>query len=333
MNTAIRTTPAESADTQLSAEEGVGLSVLITVRGLDRAGPLRELYAECAAELDKTDLRYEFVFVVEREASEVTEELLRLKENSESRVKILVLGRRYGSATMLSVGVDYAAGAAILTVPAYLQVGEGAVTSLVSEMQNHDMVVLERSDGNEGAMARLADRVFRRPVRAMMGVRAYDTRRSAHIFRREVTDAIDVFGDKDRYLPFLARRLGFEVEVIEGEVGRRDGVEPNGSLVGGVSQTLDLLSVFFLTEFTQKPLRFFGFFGLISFSGGTLICIYLTLQRLFMGVSLADKPMLLLGILLIVLGALLLSIGLIGEMIIFTKSKGESKNIVEKVID
>lgn len=307
--------------------------MIITVRGLDRAAPLRELYAECTAELDKTDLQYEFVFVVEREASEVTDELLRLKDESESRVKILVLGRRYGSATMLSAGVDHAAGTAILTVPAFLRVKDGALTSLVSEIHSHDMVVLEPSDRGEGVLSRFADRVFWRPLGAMMGARAYDTRRSVHIFKKKVADAIDVFGDKDRYLPFLARRLGFEVEVIEGKAERRGGVESSDSVGGGVSRTLDLLSVFFLTEFTQKPLRFFGFFGLTSFSGGLLICVHLTIQRLFMGVSLADKPMLLLGILLIVLGALLLSIGLIGEMIIFTKSKSESQNIVEKVID
>jgi ABC-type Na+ efflux pump permease subunit len=93
------------------------------------------------------------------------------------------------------------------------------------------------------------------------------------------------------------------------------------------------MAVFFLTKFTRKPLRFFGATGMGALLGGGGITLYLTIQRLFMGVSLRNKPMLLLGLLLIVLGTLLFSIGLIGEMVIFTNARNVKDYTVEEIID
>lgn len=333
MNTAIRTAATDSMKTE-PEEEGVKLSVLITLQNLDRAAAVRELHAECVDELSETGLQYEFVVVVEKEDPDAMDELLRLREKSEAHVRVLVLGRQYGSATALSVGADHAAGETILTIPAFLQVKSGAIAPLVSEIEDHDLVLLKRRERGGGVLGKGVRKLLGLPLRLVMGEEAYDLRRSVLVFRKEVVQSIDIFGDKDRYLPILARRLGFDVNVTHEEgAERRDGHKDPLSVRGGISQFLDLLSIFFLTEFTQKPLRFFGFFGLTSFSGGFLICAYLAVQRLFMGVSLADKPMLLLGILLIVLGMLLLSIGLIGEMIIFTNGERGSEDIVERIIE
>ena len=317
-----------------SVGEEVELSVLITVHALDESDVVRELHDECTRELSKTGLTYEFIFVLEKEGADAIEELLHLKEERETSIKVVALGRQYGSATALSVGVSHAVGETILTIPAFLQVESGAIGSLVSGIEGCDLVLLKRADRKRGVIAKGIRKLLRLPLKLAVGDQAYDLRRSVLIFRREVVQSIDIFGDKDRYLPILARRLGFDVKVMDKErANRRDGRSERVSIHGGISQFLDLLSIFFLTEFTQKPLRFFGLFGLTSFSGGFLICAYLAIQRLFMGVPLADKPMLLLGILLIVLGVLLLSIGLIGEMIIFTKGKKRYKEIVEYVIE
>lgn len=331
MSIITRTATRDSMDADPRPKEKVDLSVLITVHDSGQAAVLRELYDECTDELNETGLRYEFVFVVEKQSSKAIDELSRVKEESRSHVKVLVLGRKYGSATALSVGVDYASGNIILTIPAFLQVEPGAITSLITEIQGRDMAFLKRDERSEGAIGSAIGSLLRFPLRVILGEGVNHLRRSVLMFRREVAQSIEIFGNKDRYLPLLARRLGFEVAVVNtGGVKRRDGQKARLSVHRGVSQILDLLSIFFLTEFTQKPLRFFGFFGLASFSGGGIICVYLAVQRLFMGVSLADKPMLLLGVLLIVLGALLLSIGLIGEMIIFTKGQERIEKIIEE---
>lgn len=334
MNTGIRTVAHNSMDTPPGTEEEIELSVLVTVHSLDQASTIRELYAECTDELKETDVEYELIFVVEREEQDVVDWISRLKKEGGPRTKVIVLGRHCGSATALSIGVDYAAGKTVLNIPAFLRVEPGALTSLISEIQDHDLVLLRRSDRGEGAIRGMIRKLLGLPLKLVLGEEAYDLRPGILIFRREVVQNIEIFGDKDRYLPILARRLGYKVKVPKKErAERRDGQGEKISIHGGVSQFLDLLSVFFLTEFTQKPLRFFGFFGLASFSAGGGICVYLAIQRLFMGVPLADKPMLLLGVLLIVLGVLLLSIGLIGEMIIFTKGKVGSEEIVERVVD
>lgn len=96
---------------------------------------------------------------------------------------------------------------------------------------------------------------------------------------------------------------------------------------------LDLLSIFFLVKFTRKPLRFFGLTGLTSLFVGGIYTGYLVFQRFYMGVPLADRPALLLGLLLIVLGIQLFAIGLVGELIIFTHAREQREYTIDKMVN
>jgi hypothetical protein len=96
---------------------------------------------------------------------------------------------------------------------------------------------------------------------------------------------------------------------------------------------LDILTVFFLTKFTKKPLRFFGLIGSSLFITGSLITLYLGLYRILGFGGISDRPMLLLGILLMVMGVQLLSIGLIGEIVIFTHARQMKDYRVEETVD
>ncbi len=96
---------------------------------------------------------------------------------------------------------------------------------------------------------------------------------------------------------------------------------------------VDLISIFFLIKFTKKPLRFFGFPGFIIFSIGSILALYLFYERMFLNVGLADRPIVLVSILLIVFGIQLFAIGLVAEIIIFTHSKDSKEYIIEKIIN
>ena len=95
----------------------------------------------------------------------------------------------------------------------------------------------------------------------------------------------------------------------------------------------DILTIFFLAKFTKKPLRFFGLIGVVIFLLGGFWTLWLVVERIFMGVALADRPALVLASLLIVLGIQMLAVGLIGELIIFTHAKDMKEYTVSEIVD
>jgi hypothetical protein len=152
-------------------------------------------------------------------------------------------------------------------------------------------------------------------------------------FRREVVTEVPLYGDQHRFLPLLAKHLGFRVCEVDVQQSSREkffriyrpGVYPR--------RLLDLLTVFFLIKFTKKPLRFFGLIGVTTSAIGGLIMLYLLVERLSRGIALAERPALLLSSLLVVLGIQIFALGLLGELIIFTHAKDIKEYMIEEIID
>jgi glycosyltransferase involved in cell wall biosynthesis len=323
---------ADSSQVRENNEVEVELSVVIAIRDPERAASLRELYHDYRREVEETGLSYEFIFVVEGDQPVVVDELRELKAGGEN-VKILVFARWYGDSTVLSAGFEHASGEILLTLPAYYQVELQAISSLVGALDGYDMVVGRRWPREDGILTRFQVHAFHAILRAGLGFDFHDLGCSVRIFKRKVIETIDLYGDQHRFLPVLASHYGFRVNEVDVAQTKHDTFQRHFSVGLYVNRLLDLLSIFFLTKFTKKPLRFFGSTGLLVFLAGFLVTGYLTFQRLFMGVGLADKPMLLLGVLLIVLGSLFGAIGLIGEMIIFTHAPGLKEYTVDEVIN
>lgn len=310
----------------------VDLSVIIAVRDPERAAPMRQLYGEYKKQLEKTGLRYEFIFAIEGDQPAVVNDLCQLKESGE-RIKILVFAKWYGDATALSAGFDHASGEMLLTLPAYHQIESEAIPSLISALDECDMIAVRRWPREDGVLTQFQIRVYHSILEGVLGFDFHDLGCSVRAFRKKVLETVDIYGDQHRFLPVLASHYGFKVKEVKVPQTEHDTFQQHFSFGLYANRLLDLLSIFFLTKFTKKPLRFFGFAGLLVFLGGFALTLYLTIQRLFIGIPLADKPMLLLGILLIVLGILFFAIGLIGEMIIFTHAKDLKEYTIDKIIN
>jgi hypothetical protein len=314
------------------SDKEAAFSVVIAVRDPERAASIPTLYKEYKEQLDAVGHPYEFIFAVEGDAPDVVDDLRRLSEEGEP-VTTLVFARWYGGATVLSAAFGHASGDVIVTLPAYHQIDPQAIPSLFPPLDENDMVVVRRWPREDGLATRIQVRVFHALLRGVLGFEFRDLGCSVAAFRREVLNTVDLYGDQHRFLPVLTRHRGFKVKEIEAPQTTEDTFQSHLSVGTYVNRLLDLMAVFFLTKFTRKPLRFFGATGMGALLGGGGITLYLTIQRLFMGVSLRNKPMLLLGLLLIVLGTLLFSIGLIGEMVIFTNARNVKDYTVEEIID
>jgi hypothetical protein len=305
------------------------LSVVVPVGS--RHAQMAELYAEYKQGLSAAADRIEFIFVLDGSHPRVLADLRGLVERGEP-VTIVQLGRSFGEATTLMVGLDQAHGDVILTLPAYHQVNASALSGLTKALDESDVAIAHRWPRRGGVFERIRRRAFHRLLALVTGSNYRDLGCSARAMRREVLRSLDLYGDQHRFLPVLADRQGYkvvEVDVPQSPADRFEGTYGPRVYLRGL---LDILNVFFLARFTKKPLRFFGMVGVGTFLVGAAILCWLVLDRLLFAHGLGDRPALLLASLLVVLGVQLLALGLIGELIIFTHASQLKDYRIETIV-
>jgi glycosyltransferase involved in cell wall biosynthesis len=305
------------------------LSVIVPV-GV-RHSEIGALYSEYHDAVSRTGLRSEFIFVLDGRFPDI-EEKLQTYAGGAVGITIVKLTRTFGEATALMAGFEQASGELILTLPAYHQIVASEIGKLVSALNSTDVAIGVREPREEAWHERIRRRAFHGIVGSVTGMRLRDLGCGARAMRRQVLEELTLYGDQHRFLPILAYRQGFrvtEVEVAQSKQDRFDGVYQAREYIHRI---LDIVTVFFLVRFTKKPLRFFGMVGVSIFSIGTVLTLWLVVERLFLGHALSDRPALLLTSLMIVLGLQLFALGLLGELIIFTHARAIKDYQVEKVI-
>lgn len=312
-------------DPQRGSEPTVEVSVVVPV--VEPVEDLTELFRDYAAALRETQRSFELVFVLDDRFRHLVDPLRELKRDN-PEVRIVVMGRSLGEAAALKAGASQARGSVLLTLAAHLQVESGGVRELLKELdQGYDLVVIRRHPRIDSLFNRLQSRVFHGIIRLLTGSKFRDLTCGSRAMRAEVFDELHLYGDFHRFIPILARQAGFRVKEVDVsqrvEDSRTRLLGPTSYLAG----SLDILTLFFLTRFAHKPLRFFGTLGAATFGVGFAISAYLAFYRLMEYGGVADRPLLLLGILMMVFGVQSISIGLVGEIVIFTRAREEEYRI------
>jgi len=312
-----------------ASSQTIELSVIIPVT--ERFDAISELFHEYKRGVELTGLKYEFVYVIDGNQPDVLGELRKLQETE--KLTIITLAKRFGEATALSAAFNKTTGDIILTLPAYQQINVEEIPRLITSLENYDMVLSRRWPRRDSLLNRLQTRVFNFLLRLSTDLKIHDAGCSVRAFTRDVINEIQLYGDLHRFFPVIAHRQGFritELDVTQSEKDTHQRIYAPGLYV---RRLLDLLTIFFLIKFTKKPLRFFGLVGTTLFSLGVVSSLYLIVERLFFDISLADRPVLILSSLLIVLGVQIIAIGLIGEIIIFTHAKDLKEYKIDKIIN
>lgn len=234
----------------------------------------------------------------------------------------------------MTVGFRHSQGDVVVILPPYRQIDESEFARLTKAIREGtlDYIASWRhprvGSRTDGALSRM----FNAIACDFTDVHLHDVNSSLRAMKRQVLEEVPFHGDLHRFLPMLAAMQGFRVgELPVRHVSER--VRKGDYHIGiMVRRFLDLLSLFFLVKFTRKPLRFFGLIGTAVFGAGAIVLLYLLIERL-LGVPLSDRPLLVLGAILFVLGAQLFSIGLLGELIIFTYGRETPEYAVERVYD
>ena len=275
---------------------------------------------------------FELIFVLDGVHGRIVEDLAEL--SSEHPVKTVRLqGDGLGESIALSAGVARARGAFILNVPQYLQVEPDDLVKIVQALESGaDFVATWRHPRVDPWLNRVQSTVFNWVLRAVMGIRFHDLNSGVRGMRRQVLEEVSVYGEMFRFLPVLAQRQGFNVVEVKVRHREEQGTLPFYGIGVYVRRVLDILAISFLTRFTQKPLRFFGILGIIAILIGIAVSLNPLYERVIQDVSIADRPIFVLGVILVAFGVQLIGFGLVGEIIIFTQASQMRDYRVDEVV-
>jgi len=291
------------------------LSIVVPL--CNEADTLTPLYEQIAATVAADKLgAFEVIFVDDGSTDESWPTLESLKAEHPGTVKALRFRRNLGKAAALSAGFEIARGQTIFTMDADLQDEPAEIPNFLKKLdEGYDCVSGWKQLRKDPLGKTLPSRVFNAATRAASGVKIHDFNCGFKAYRAEAIHSIEIYGELHRYIPVLLAAEGFTTAEIPVEHHRRThGVSKYGwkrLLKGG----LDLITVVVLTRYLKRPGHFFGGFGLLSGLLGFAILAWLSIEKLVFGSGIGQRPLLQLGILLVILGVQLISTGLIGELV------------------
>jgi len=288
--------------------------ISVVVPLLDEEHSLDALYREIADALDSQSQPFEVVFVDDGSTDGSMAALERLHAET-TNVVVVHLRRNFGKAAALQAGFLEASGEVVVTIDADLQDDPAEVPQLLAKLEEgFDLVSGWKTRRNDPLTRRVFSRLFNWATAVVSGVRLHDVNCGLKVYRAEVLQGMRLYGELHRFIPVLASYRGFRVAEIP--VNHR--TRQHGRSRYGPERYLrgffDLLSVTFMGRYRHRPLHLFGGIGLLMGAVGSVILLYLTFLKLW-GEGIGQRPLLTLGVLLVVVGIQLVSLGLLSEMI------------------
>ena len=292
------------------------------------------LYNELIEVLSSCEEEYEIIFIDDGSSDRSFQLLKELQEN-DSHVVVVSFRKNFGQTAAMAAGFDYARGDVIITMDGDLQNDPRDIPKLLEQIAaGNDVVTGWRFDRKDAFInRRLPSIIANKIISKTTGVNLHDYGCTLKAFKREVIKNVKLYGEMHRFIPAIASGMG--IEFTEVKVNHRP--RRFGSTKYGISRTirviLDLITVKFLLSYGTRPIQVFGLMGLLSGGIGFLIALVMTFQRQFMGVPLAERPLLFLAVLLIFVGIQFVSLGLIAELQARTYHESQSKPVyhVKKV--
>lgn len=247
-------------------------------------------------------------------------------------IKLIQLRGNFGKSAALAAAFSQVQGEIVFTLDADLQDDPKEIPRFLAELdKGYDLVSGYKKKRNDPITKVLPSRVFNAMVRSVTGITLHDVNCGFKAYRRSVIDNVQLYGELHRFVPVLAHWRRFRIgEIAVHHHPRMHGVSKFG---GGrfFRGLMDLFTVYFLLKYERRPAHFFGALGATSTLAGFGICAYLVVIWLF-GASIGQRPLLNLGVLLIVVGVQFLVMGLLAELLIYLTSQGRPPYVIRRIL-
>jgi glycosyltransferase involved in cell wall biosynthesis len=300
--------------------------VSIVIPLLNEADNIPPLYRRLRAAMEQGDSTWEVIFVDDG-STDTTFKLLEELHKQDDRVRVLRLRRNFGQTAALAAGFDAARGARIVSLDGDLQNDPQDIAQLLKKLdEGYDAVSGWRMHRQESFwLRRLPSRMANWLISQTTGVHLHDYGCTLKAYRAELVKELRLYGEMHRFIPALMWGNGARIA----ELSVRHWPRLHGQSKYGITRTvrvlLDLITVKFCLTSLTRPLQFFGLIGLVTSGAGMAMCLYLASLRLLWGYPLADRPFLLLAILLVVIGVQFLCVGILAEIQIRTYHESSQK--------
>jgi len=288
------------------------ISVVVPVHDEEHSvEPLLDELADALAPLDTT---WEVIFVDDGSTDGTFARLTRLHD-VHGNVCVVRLRRNFGKAAALAAGFAEATGEIVVTIDGDRQDDPEEIPRLLAKLdEGFDLVSGWKAHRRDPLSRRILSRIFNAVAGRMSGVRLHDMNCGLKAYRAEVVHGLRLYGELHRYIPVLAHYRGFRIAEISVNHRPRQHGRSRYGVERYVRGFLDLLTVTFVGRYRHRPLHLFGGLGLALLAGGSAILVYLTVLKIT-GASIGGRPLLTLGVLLVVVGMQFLSLGLLTELI------------------
>ena len=302
------------------------LSIVIPVR--NESPNIKRLYDELTATLMSGARSYELLIIDDGSTDDTFAQLEALQAR-DPHVRVIRFRRNFGQTAAFAAGFAYARGRLVVTSDGDNQNDPADIPRLADEIdRGYDIVCGWRKNRKDRLITRrIPSMVANKLISWATGVALHDYGCSLKVFRAEVVKPLRLYGEMHRFLPAIASEFGVRIkEVVVNHRPRTAGVSKYG-LSRTVRVVLDLLTVKFLLSYSTRPLQIFGLIGIVAGSVGGLIVGWLAYVRLIERQGIADRPLLLLGVLLVFIGVQLVTFGLLAELMARTYYESQNKPV------
>ncbi|NUM79780.1 glycosyltransferase [bacterium] len=305
------------------------ISVVIPL--LNEEESLTELTAMIVDAIGTMNRSYEILFIDDG-SSDRSFEIIRRLQSQNPNVRALKFRKNFGKSAALAEGFRRTRGRYVITMDADLQDDPREIPNLIKKLEEgYDLVSGWKKKRFDPIGKTIPSKFFNFVTGRMTGINLHDFNCGLKGYRSEVVKDVSLYGELHRYIPALAKWEGYSriTEIVVQHHPRKYGYSKFG-MARFFRGFLDLVTVLFLSRYVKRPLHFFGFIGVFIFLIGLGINTYLSIDW-FLGVPLANRPMLFLGILLMLIGFQILMTGLIGEMITHHSQKTQEHPVREEI--
>jgi glycosyltransferase involved in cell wall biosynthesis len=296
------------------------LSVVITV--MNEEENIKPLIEEIRKALPAID--YEVIFVDDGSEDGTRREII---AHADERIKLVELRKNYGQSTAMTAGIDHTTGEYIALLDGDLQNDPSDIPFMLRKLKDEDWDVVagNRANRQDGVVLRkIPSKIANALIRRMTGVYIKDYGCTLKIFRREIAEDLGLYGELHRFIPVLAKLQGARIT----QVDVKHHARIHGQSKYGINRTFkvisDLILMVFFRKYIQKPMHLFGSIGFIAFFFGILINAYLLILKI-LGHDIGGKPLLILGLIFLLGGVQLITLGILAEVNVRTYFESQNK--------
>ena len=305
------------------------LSVIVPMS--NHGSEAQTIYRALCHGLESYGQSFEIIFVDDASIDDTYAQILAIASR-DPRVKLIRMRAVCGETSALDAGLRHATGQRLVFATARVRANLQTLPRLLQKLdEGFDLVVGWRTPRQDAGLNRVVSRLFNWLMQKLLKLKLHDINSSIFAAPRCVLESMTIYGNLNIFIPVLAARQGYKV--TEEQIEQLPGAFRTSSHISEyVQRLLDIITVVFLTRYSKKPLHFLGFFGIIFTVAGLVMNLYLFVYRILDFGAIAGRPLLLLGALLLVIGLQMISIGLIGEMIIYTHAREIKEYNIETVV-